>query len=570
MDRERAALLSDTLEDDQTSSPLANDASAKTSSSDERYFENFGNRDQPSRRHRRWKVVAALAVATVVVALVSSPTVYTSGLSSKTVEALSYVCPTLSDPAKTAEDSFYTDRETIEKLKGLHIAVEEVAGYHGEVVAATLYAAQGLGSRITLFRDYLGGGLDTIVGAYYQGCNLPTAALIQMLSYGPWKGSLVDDSAENVPGPPTSKHIELNAANNATLEAYFSAHPIEVLLLSSCSESIGVYGKDIVEAWDARPFDAKFQVVCTIHHADRFTWGDKFFGLEQRGALKILTLNKAAQTFAYDRSMSYASSAGERGGLELSFDSVLIRAFAPIFPVPGLPPRPANAELDSVVVQGGLSQTKRDYAGIFSDMQGFLEEDASLWGYRYDASTEMYEEDTSIAQPFKIHLIGSGRLAVPMNISKIAIVQSGLDYISFYRLINSAQLLMPAFNLEGYLTTMASSSIAAAVLSMTPVLADNRIMRAYSYLNERNAVIKPFDMSDMQAVRRLKFGESLVEGRPNAKLGQWRDDYWQLDVPSVWADRHHTSYARTQAEIDAATRDIHQQNRKHLAYTILN
>ncbi|GAA94417.1 uncharacterized protein L969DRAFT_53258 [Mixia osmundae IAM 14324] len=476
-------------------------------------------------RKRRRRKGASVIAAAVVIAFASLFMHNAFGLSSASMGALSY---------------------------NFHIAVEEVAGYHGEVVAATLYAAQALGSRVSLFRDFLGAELDAIVGAYYRGSNLPTRALIPMLGYGPWTSPVIDLSAQSIPGPPSVKHAELSAENNVTLGAYFSAHPINVLLLSSCSESIA------------------FQVICTIHHADRFTWGDKFFGLEQRGALKILTLNKAAQTFAYDRSMSYASTAGKHGGLDLSFDSVLIRAFAPIFPVPGLPSRPMNVGLDSVVVQGGLSQAKRDYAGIFSDIQGFLQEDASRWGYRYDTATGMYEEDATVTQPFKIHLIGSGRLAVPSNISKIAIVQSGLNYIAFYRLINSAQLLLPAFNLEGYMTTMASSSIAAGVLAMTPVLADNRIMRAYSYLNERNTVIKPFDMSDMQAVKRLKFGESLVEGRPNAKLGQWREDYWQLDVPSAWADRNHAGYARTQADIDAATRDIHRQNRKHLTYTIFN
>ena len=52
----------------------------------------------------------------------------------------------------------------------------------------------------------------------------------------------------------------------------------------------------------------------------------------------------------------------------------------------------------------------------------------------------------------------------------------------FYQVISLAEAVVPAFAGDAYYRSTASSSVAAAFLCDTPLLADQRLLRHYSYL----------------------------------------------------------------------------------------
>ena len=52
----------------------------------------------------------------------------------------------------------------------------------------------------------------------------------------------------------------------------------------------------------------------------------------------------------------------------------------------------------------------------------------------------------------------------------------------FYQVISSAEAIVPAFAGDAYYRSTASSSVAAAFLCDTPLLADEQLLRHYSYL----------------------------------------------------------------------------------------
>ena len=55
----------------------------------------------------------------------------------------------------------------------------------------------------------------------------------------------------------------------------------------------------------------------------------------------------------------------------------------------------------------------------------------------------------------------------------------------YYRAIQGALAVLPAFASPVYLTRKASSSVAAAIICGTPLLADPALLQAYSYLPAR-------------------------------------------------------------------------------------
>lgn len=52
----------------------------------------------------------------------------------------------------------------------------------------------------------------------------------------------------------------------------------------------------------------------------------------------------------------------------------------------------------------------------------------------------------------------------------------------YYRAVAQARAVLPAFASDAYYTHKASSSVAASLICGTPLLADARLLAAYSYL----------------------------------------------------------------------------------------
>jgi len=75
-------------------------------------------------------------------------------------------------------------------------------------------------------------------------------------------------------------------------------------------------------------------------------------------------------------------------------------------------------------------------------------EDPGAWGYLpLTKPDSVYEVDeTASLQPFQLHLIGNaGDPAIPRALSNVVRIHSDLDYDDFYSLIQSMDLVLPAF-----------------------------------------------------------------------------------------------------------------------------
>lgn len=85
-------------------------------------------------------------------------------------------------------------------------------------------------------------------------------------------------------------------------------------------------------------------------------------------------------------------------------------------------------------------------------------------------------------------------------------------------------LLLPAFASKGYLTSTASSSIGAALISRLPILGHTTLTGAYTYLDTPAQVLQPTTEAVMDTIRALRI-KSLAGDLPHAgaaaEMLQW-------------------------------------------------
>jgi len=48
----------------------------------------------------------------------------------------------------------------------------------------------------------------------------------------------------------------------------------------------------LLQSWDARPVDKKFQIVCIFHDGDDIQWHDNLVEWVRRGAIRLLTISE--------------------------------------------------------------------------------------------------------------------------------------------------------------------------------------------------------------------------------------------------------------------------------------
>lgn len=73
-------------------------------------------------------------------------------------------------------------------------------------------------------------------------------------------------------------------------------------------------------------------------------------------------------------------------------------------------------------------------------------EDPEAWGYHaLSGRTAFVPDYRSADPPFELALVGSGSLVVPEELAYMVSVYRGLDYLDFYRLIASTDIVVPAF-----------------------------------------------------------------------------------------------------------------------------
>ena len=66
---------------------------------------------------------------------------------------------------------------------------------------------------------------------------------------------------------------------------------------------------------------------------------------------------------------------------------------------------------------------------------------------------------------------------------------------AYYAAVHDALAVLPAFASDHYYTTKASSSVAAALICGTPLLATEQLLAAYSYLQANATFLQARDLA---------------------------------------------------------------------------
>ena len=190
-----------------------------------------------------------------------------------------------------------------------------------------------------------------------------------------------------------------------------------------------------------------------------------------------------------------------------------VRYYAPIFPA-HLPSVSAMVEEekrkdtrgnDSFAMQGIFSSNRRNYGETFKNLQRFIDDRADQ-NKASDASTSPAgQNDRNIQLQILGHLEGAPP-TIPEKLKDSVQFHDSLNYTDFYRILSQQFAILPAFADDKYLWKKASSSIAASFISGTPIVADQSILKAYSYIGEDAVYLQGANETDFDVLRRVLAG----------------------------------------------------------------
>jgi hypothetical protein len=231
----------------------------------------------------------------------------------------------------------------------------------------------------------------------------------------------------------------------------------------------------------------KTRLICIVHHADH--WAE-----EQRKAdirpwvdanmVEFWTLSPHTATFLSNTIAAWDSNADEPWD---NPPAPPIRVFVPIFPVaaPNATATEKATQDLSFAMQGDYDPHRRDYKHIFERLGNFL---AAGEGERN----------------VSMHLLGQGqRPSVPENVASHVFFDQGLSYVDFYGLLSKVSAVLPGFASPEYLDRKASSSVPAALIAGTPLVADRRLLAAYAYVEEESVWLQEDGENEFDVVERM-------------------------------------------------------------------
>ncbi|GAX80205.1 hypothetical protein CEUSTIGMA_g7643.t1 [Chlamydomonas eustigma] len=120
-------------------------------------------------------------------------------------------------------------------------------------------------------------------------------------------------------------------------------------------------------------------------------------------------------------------------------------------------------------MQGKFSNLRRNY----SDM----------WKQILEHAPDI-QSDTTVGGLFHMNVLGKGpdRLNLPPQLQNLVSVHRRLPFQSFYTVICHTLALIPSLASQNYFTSKFSSTIITSLSTGTPIIASNRLMRAYHFL----------------------------------------------------------------------------------------
>ncbi|KAG8887200.1 hypothetical protein FRB98_000362 [Tulasnella sp. 332] len=273
------------------------------------------------------------------------------------------------------------------------------------------------------------------------------------------------------------------------------------------------WSADLLKIWEARPAGQKFQLVCIVHNGGDRGWMSEY-AIEwvARDALRLLPMSEHI-TSRFVRELRGLADWTAEPFYSSLFEYVKVDVHYCIAPLPPLPSSkhmfPGKNGLANAAILGNLQQGRRNYDGTFEDLTKSLTEDAPAWGYlpKLSAGGSFEPDSSSGLTPFKLHLIGGGSHPIPEVLKNVVTHHKSLPYPEYYALVQSMDVILPAFaeGGGGYFESQGSSAIHAFVMSNVPMLATRRLRDAYRYVDDDRIVIpRPMAVTEMQAILALR------------------------------------------------------------------
>ncbi|KZO94022.1 hypothetical protein CALVIDRAFT_484889 [Calocera viscosa TUFC12733] len=282
---------------------------------------------------------------------------------------------------------------------------------------------------------------------------------------------------------------------------------IDMIILGTCVFDLPHWSQDLLREWDERPDDEKFTVVCVVHESDDERALQDLDLWARRGALRYLVLSQHVATDLRKQLNRLADSNASEHHLSM-VDYVPIDIYVPILPVPDAVRPPSSHALSRAVIQGLFERSRRDFDGVFFDLIFSLSEDPSAWGYEYPEKAQRVNLDRD-TPPFELHLVGgNGNLDIPEELQHVVHLHRHLDYWTYYELMQSMDVVLPAFATEAeYYDTKASSTVVKALQCNVPILGTSRLARTYTHFSDPSILIgRPHALREVQALRCLRTG----------------------------------------------------------------
>ncbi|RSM17452.1 hypothetical protein CDV31_003701 [Fusarium ambrosium] len=201
---------------------------------------------------------------------------------------------------------------------------------------------------------------------------------------------------------------------------------------------------------------------CTIHHADRWAQGkyvSTVRGWAERGLVDFVGLSQHTLDF-------------------------LVKETVPI-------PEANPNDPISLAMQGDYSSGRRDYNGIFNHLGSVIR--------KANETTDNHEPEEVV-----LHVIGHGtQPEVPEHVKNNIFFDSGLSYPDFYALLSRSFSIIPGFASDTYYDRKASSTIPASLIAGAPIVANEELLNAYTYLpKEVTWVARPGE-GEMDTIERV-------------------------------------------------------------------
>lgn len=230
---------------------------------------------------------------------------------------------------------------------------------------------------------------------------------------------------------------------------------------------------------------------CVIHHADRWVKNKSQRIVQQwveRGLVDFVTLSKHTQVFLEKELKKWELPEGSA--------KPSVRHMVPVFPVDLSESKvqPKEDEL-SFALQGNYDSGRRDYNKIFNHLDGFL---------KNSTAADVDITDHSAHPDIQLHLLGHGhKPEVPKELEPHVKFDEGLGYLDFYGMISRMFALLPGFANDEYYDRKASSTVPAALIAGTPLVATQQLLDAYTYVPEEAVWLQGPDEEDFKVIERI-------------------------------------------------------------------